>query len=63
MKTFSEGKSFLKEVKVEFGHVSWLTKKEVTNYTLVVVVFSLALYAFLGFFDFIFNLAFVRLIF
>ncbi len=55
--------SFLKEVRVEFKHVNWLTKKEVTNYTIIVIVFSLALALFLGLFDFIFNFALVEFIF
>jgi len=48
-------KNFLKEVKSEFKHVNWLTKKETIQYTLIVIGLSLGVAIFLGFFDFVFN--------
>lgn len=48
-------KNFLKEVKLEFKHVNWLTKKETIQYTLIVIGLSLGVALFLGFFDFVFN--------
>jgi len=48
-------KNFLKEVKLEFKHVNWLTKKETIQYTLIVIGLSLGVAIFLGFFDFVFN--------
>jgi len=54
--------NFLKEVKLEFRHVNWLSKKQVIQYTLIVIVLSLGVSIFLGFFDFIFNYIFVNYI-
>ena len=46
---------FLKEVRHELSKVSWPTRKEVTQYTIVVVAITLATAVFLGFLDFIFE--------
>jgi len=45
---------YLKDTKGEMKHVSWPTKKQTTAFTLLVVVLSLVVAAFLGFFDFVF---------
>jgi preprotein translocase subunit SecE len=42
---------FLKEVRIELSKVSWPTREQVTQYTLVVVGLSLALAIFLGVVD------------
>ena len=42
---------FLKEVKVELAKVSWPTKQQVIQYTLVVVGLSLSVAIFLGLID------------
>jgi preprotein translocase subunit SecE len=42
---------FLKEVRIELSKVSWPTRQQVTQYTLVVVGLSLALAIFLGVVD------------
>jgi len=55
-------KNFLKEVKSEFKHVNWLTKKETIQYTLIVIGLSLGIAIFLGFFDFIFNFLLTKFI-
>jgi len=47
--------NYLKETKGELRHVKWLTRKQTINYTLVVIVFSIAVALFLGFFDYIFS--------
>lgn len=46
---------YLQEVRREFKRVNWPTRQETIRYTLVVVVLSLAIALFLGFFDFIFS--------
>jgi preprotein translocase subunit SecE len=48
-------KNYFKEVKVEFRHLNWPTRKEATKLTIVVISFSLILAVFLGLFDFIFS--------
>ena len=47
--------SFLKEVKLEMKKVNWPTRKETVRYTLIVIGLSVAVAAFLGTLDFIFN--------
>jgi preprotein translocase subunit SecE len=49
-------KEFFKEVYVEMKRVSWLSKKEVWKYTLVVLAFTIIAAAFLGGLDYIFTL-------
>ena len=46
---------FLKEVRHELSKVSWPTKNQVVQYTIVVVAISLAMAAFLGLLDFVFE--------
>ena len=46
---------FLKETQVEMKRVTWLSRKQAIRLTLIVIVFSLVLSAFLGFWDFIFS--------
>lgn len=47
--------TYLKESHKELKKVVWPTKKETTQHTLMVIGISLAVAAFLGLFDFIFN--------
>lgn len=49
-------KVFLKEVYVEMRRVSWLSRKEVVKYTLIVLGFTIVSAAFLGGLDYIFTL-------
>ncbi len=51
---FAKIKQYFKEVKQEFKHVNWLTKKEAMKYTFMVIVFSVVMSAFLGLCDFAF---------
>jgi len=44
--------SYLKNSKAELKKVTWLTKKELINHTLLVIGVSLALALFLGLLDF-----------
>lgn len=43
--------SYLKEVKGEVKNIKWPTKKQVINYTIVVIVLSLILAAYVGALD------------
>ncbi len=47
--------SYIKEVKGELKHVSWPTKKQVIYFTTIVILISLFVAYFLGFFDLIFT--------
>ncbi|WP_022855274.1 preprotein translocase subunit SecE [Thermodesulfobacterium thermophilum] len=46
---------FLKEVKIEAKKITWAPKKQVLMGTLMVVVFSLFIGAYLGILDIIYN--------
>lgn len=54
--------NYLKNTKGELKHVNWPTRKDTINFTLVVIVVSLLVGAYLGLFDFIFNLILKSLI-
>jgi preprotein translocase subunit SecE len=45
---------YIKETKGEMKHVSWPTRKQAIAYTIMVIVVSLFVAAFLGVFDYIF---------
>lgn len=47
---------FLRDVKIELARVSWPTKKQTTQYTLAVILMSIAVSLFLGAWDSIFGL-------
>ncbi|MDP2741730.1 MAG: preprotein translocase subunit SecE [bacterium] len=55
MKIIEKVKSFLREVYAELKRVSWLSRKEVLIYTLIVLAVSLIVAAFLGGLDYIFS--------
>lgn len=46
---------FLKEAKTELMKVNWPTKQQTINYTLIVVVISIVIAAFLGGLDYFFE--------
>ena len=46
---------FFKEAKAELMKVNWPSKKQATNYTLMVIGISLAVAAFLGSLDYLFS--------
>jgi preprotein translocase subunit SecE len=46
---------FLKEVNIELKKVNWPTKEQVVRYTLLVIIVSFLVGAFLGLLDFIFT--------
>jgi len=47
---------YIKETRNELTHVSWPTRKQTVFLTLVVILASVAVAAYLGVFDFIFTL-------
>jgi preprotein translocase subunit SecE len=48
---------YLKEVKAEMAHVSFPTRKQTIAFTSVVIVLSLVVAVYLGFVDYLLNLA------
>lgn len=54
--------TYVKASYEEMKKVTWPTKKETTNYTVLVVIFSLAVAIFLGLLDYIFNLGLTEII-
>lgn len=54
MSSLDKIKTFLRETRVEMKRVSWLSKKQTINYTLVVLAISFSLALYLGLFDYIF---------
>jgi len=51
----SKAVTFVKEAKIELSKVTWLTKQQTLRYTLLVIVISLAVAAFLGTLDYFFG--------
>jgi len=47
--------SFLKEVRVELKKVNWPTRNETIKLTLIVIIVTAGVAAFLGGLDFVFN--------
>lgn len=47
--------NYIKETRGELKHVSWPTRRQTINYTIIVIFISVATAAFLGVFDFIFT--------
>lgn len=46
---------YIKETKGELKHVSWPTRAQAISFTIIVIVISIAVAAFLGAFDFLFS--------
>jgi preprotein translocase subunit SecE len=46
---------YIRDTKGEMKHVSWPTKSQAIGYTALVLVLSIVLSIYLGFFDFIFT--------
>jgi preprotein translocase subunit SecE len=55
--------SFLREVWVELKRVSWLSRKDLLRYTLIVLAITAAAAAFLGSLDFLFSEIIKRIVF
>ena len=47
--------NFLKEAKAELLKVNWPSKKQIINYTLIVIGISIAMAMFLGVLDYFFS--------
>jgi preprotein translocase subunit SecE len=47
---------YIKETKTELHHVTWPTKKQAIAFTVFVIVISVVVSFYLGFFDYIFGL-------
>jgi len=58
----SKTSRYLHESMEEMKKVTWPTKKETYNYTILVIGISLAVAAFLGILDYVFNLGITALI-
>ena len=56
MNIIEKSSAFLKETKLETKKVNWPTRQETIKYTLVVVLVSLVIAAFLGGLDYIYQL-------
>lgn len=46
---------YLKDTRAELEHVSWPTQKQAAVYTVLVIIVSLLVAAFIGMFDFFFT--------
>ncbi len=55
MSIFKRVRNYLADVVAEMKKVSWVKRKELLTTTLVVIVFSAVLAAYIGVFDFIFS--------
>ncbi|MBI2670326.1 MAG: preprotein translocase subunit SecE [Candidatus Yanofskybacteria bacterium] len=53
---------FLRDVKIELARVNWPTRKQTIQYTLAVIMMSLAVAAFLGAWDSIFSFVLNRVL-
>jgi len=53
---------YIKETKTEMKHVNWPTRKQAIVFTVVVIVVSIGVSLFLGFFDFLFSFALKQII-
>lgn len=55
MNFIQKTKTFFKEVYVEMRKVNWLTRNDLLRYTLIVVVVTVLVAAFLGGLDYLFS--------
>lgn len=53
---------YLKETRAEFKHVTWPTKRQTIYYTATVIVVSVFIAYFLGFFDSVFKIGLEKLL-
>ncbi len=53
---------YFQESKSELKKVAWPTKKEITNYTLLVIAISLGIALFFGILDYFFSLGLEQLL-
>jgi preprotein translocase subunit SecE len=62
MKLVNQLVQYIRESIAELKKVTWPTKKETTNYTVLVIGISLAVAAFIGILDFILNIGVEQII-
>ncbi|MFH1610414.1 MAG: preprotein translocase subunit SecE [Patescibacteria group bacterium] len=55
MNLIQKAKIFFKEVWAEMRRVSWLSKKDILRYTLIVLAVTIVVAVFLGGLDFVFT--------
>ena len=55
--------NYITETREEMKHVSWPTKKQTLMFTILVIVISIAVAAYLGFFDYLFSFGLKSLIY
>ncbi len=53
---------YVRETRAEMKHVNWLSRKQALLYTIAVVVVSVAVALYLGFFDYLFSTGLSQLI-
>lgn len=53
---------YIKETKTELKHVIWPNKLQTSYYTIIVIILSILVAYFLGFFDFLFSIGLERVI-
>lgn len=53
---------YLKDSYFEMKHVTWPTRKELKQHTILVIAMSLAVATFLGFCDYVLNIGFAQLL-
>ncbi len=51
---------YLRDTRTELKHVAWPTQQQTTVFTILVIVISIALAFYIGFFDFVFTQALER---
>ena len=54
--------NYIKSTRAEMKHVTWPTRGQAIAFTVIVILISIAVAAFLGFFDFLFTSALKRFI-
>ena len=62
IKFMSRLSNYILETKGEMKHVSWPTKNQTIMYTMLVILISIVISAYLGFFDYLFSLGLKSLI-
>jgi preprotein translocase subunit SecE len=58
----SKFKEYLNETKGELKHVNWPSRQQTIVFTIIVILISVAVAYFLGFFDFVFSLGIEKIL-
>lgn len=62
MKIFKKLITYIRESIIELKKVTWPTKKETTNYTIIIIAISLSVAAFMGIIDYFLNIGVEQII-